>query len=306
MKTVYLRNKAMTNEEAAKLEGCLLSSDCYDLLVDEDTKVLKPDGSVLLIYRTKVIPLQTCLRAARVLRSAAKPTRNRGTAAGKIQDLDPTQAVRAGKVQYRRRLDDGTISNTREGTQVNSGTIGAFDRNTRFPYCRLTAFTLANWGQVCTDVYPFLEKASDCFRTYLPERFNTQLEHIQRTNAGYRMGQTVFTTFTANRNFQTAVHKDAGDLKQGFGVMSAVRSGEFEGLYTVFPQYRVAVSMRTGGVCLADVHEWHCNTPVVKAREGWERLSVIMYYRENMERCGSPAEELDRVKYRKGGPLWDD
>lgn len=304
MKTYRLTYR-MPDEEAARLEGTLLGAGSFDLLIDEDADVYKPDGTPLILYRKGIIPLGVAIKAARVLRDAAKPTKNRGVAAGIPQDLDPRKAVRAGKVKFRRVMEDGTLSNTLEATTVLSGTVGAFDRNVRFPYCRLTTFTLENWDRVCVDVHPLLEAASECFRTYLPDRHRTQLEYVQRTHNGYRLGQTVFTTFSVNKNWQTAVHRDAGDLKAGFGVMSAVRSGTFEGLYTVFPQYRVAVSMRTGGVCLADVHEWHGNSPLEKAQAGWERLSVVMYYRENMDRCGSPTDELEKVKHRQGGPLWE-
>jgi 2-oxoglutarate-Fe(II)-dependent dioxygenase family protein len=303
MKHVHLDYRA-PDEETNRLEAQLLQPGCYDLLVEDDTTVYKPDGSVLLIYRKAVIPIPVCIKAARVLRKAALPTKNRGVAVG-IQPIDPTKEVRSGRLKTRRIMEDGKLSNTTESPSVLSGVVGAFDRNTRFPYCRLTAFTQKNWAQV-QEALPLLQIATEVFREALPHRFKAQWDHIERTHAEYRLGGTAFTTLTVNKNWQTAVHKDAGDLKEGFGVMSAIRSGQFDGLYTVFPQFRVAVSMRTGGICLADVHEWHGNSPVTNTRENWERLSLVMYYRENMDRCGSLAEELERVKKRKGGALWDE
>ena len=303
MKEVYLSYRA-DNAETADLAGRLLGPDSYDILVDEDCDVYKPDGSVLLKYRKGVIPLAVCLQAVPVLRKATRPTKNRGVAAG-IPDVSDGKTVRAGKVKFRRVLEDGSLSNTLEANTVLSGTVGAFDRNVRFPYCRLTTFTVENWADL-QRAYPLVKAASDCFARELPDRYAAQWAHVEKTHKDYRILDSVFTTFSVNKNWQTAVHQDAGDLKQGFGVMTALRSGQFEGCYTCFPQYRVAVSMRTGCVCLADVHEWHGNTPFEKTREGFERLSVVMYYRENMDRCGSTAEEQEHAKRRQGGPLWAD
>ena len=104
---------------------------------------------------------------------------------------------------------------------------------------------------------------------------------------------------TVNRNFQTAVHQDQGDLKQGFGVMSCLRRGRFDGCYFVFPKYRVALDMRTGCVLCGDVHEWHGNTPMRGNHGMFERVSLVFYYREKMKRCGSAEEELEHAKLVK-------
>jgi hypothetical protein len=106
---------------------------------------------------------------------------------------------------------------------------------------------------------------------------------------------------TVNRNFQTAVHKDAGDLHAGFGVMSCLRNDKYDGGYLCFPEYRVAVNYGSGSLCLADVHEWHGNTPLKNLRIGYERITLVFYYREHMINCRSAKEEEDWVKHRKQG-----
>lgn len=54
--------------------------------------------------------------------------------------------------------------------------------------------------------------------------------------------------------------------------------------------------MNDGDVLLADVHEWHGNTPLVPTRWPYERISFVFYYRAKMLECGSAAEELERAK----------
>jgi hypothetical protein len=132
------------------------------------------------------------------------------------------------------------------------------------------------------------------------------MEMIEQTKSDWVVPGTAFTTITVNMNFRTAVHKDAGDLKQGFGVLSVLEAGDYSGCYLVFPQYRVAVDMRSADVLLCDVHEWHGNTPLVGKKGKYQRISVVLYYREKMFKCGTAEEELARVQARKrGDPLWD-
>jgi Spy/CpxP family protein refolding chaperone len=98
-------------------------------------------------------------------------------------------------------------------------------------------------------------------------------------------------------------------LKQGFGVMSCMRRGRFEGCYFVFPKYRIALDMGTGCVLCADVHEWHGNSPIKGNKGMFERVSLVLYYREQLKRCGTAAQELERSKKRpqsdSNAGVWD-
>ena len=52
----------------------------------------------------------------------------------------------------------------------------------------------------------------------------------------FKIHDTVFTTVTVNKNFRTAAHYDAGDLKEGFGNLAVLQTGEYSGAYTVIPK----------------------------------------------------------------------
>lgn len=296
-----IKIKATLPDEAVDgLAAKFLDESHFDILVGgEDVDVLKPDGSPLLKLRAKRIPAAMCRAAVPVMRKAARPTNNRGIAGG---ELDPTKFTRPmGKqtkstVGYYPMKADGTISKTRVANMVHSGLLGFFDRDQRFPYCRLTAFHLKHAQEVARAM-PFIRAVDAVFKEEAPERYAAQEAMIQRTNPDFYLPGTAFTTITVNRNFRTATHKDAGDLKEGFGVLSVLESGAgYNGAYLCFPKFRVAVDLRMGDVLLADVHQWHGNTTFIGKAGRYERISLVFYYRQSMFECGSAQDELQRAK----------
>lgn len=291
MRTINLTNK-LADEVADKFEGAFVEESHFDTLIQEDCDVYKPNGDILIKYRKNVLPMQACGVAWAALRNAARKTYNRGAATGAFGD--------GKKMKQRKQKLDGTISKfTVAHSQVESGIIGYMDRYVRTPYCRMTAFNIDHYKEY-TAALPFVYAVNEVFKREAPERYAAQQSMVQRTNEDFYIKGTAFTTITVNRNWRTAVHKDAGDLKEGLGVMAVLEAGKYEGAYLVFPAFRVAVDMRTAGVCLADVHEWHGNTPII-GKGRYERISCIFYYRTNMHLCGTVEEELARAKSRKLG-----
>jgi hypothetical protein len=103
---------------------------------------------------------------------------------------------------------------------------------------------------------------------------------------------------------------DAGDLRKGFGNLSVIERGKYEGAYTIFPRYRVGFDLRTGDFLAMNVHEWHCNTEIHESASDkafnkalpevykndvetgtqgvdklYSRLSFVCYLRENLIHC---------------------
>ena len=297
-------NSQMPDEAVAALGGKTLGLKDFDVLVSgEDATVVRPDGSPLLVYRASALPEASCRAAWLALRHAATRQGNRGMAAGKLpakfrMGLRKTASISETRIYPAKA--DGTASNTSYSREVHSGIVGYFDRYQRIPYCRLTAFNLEK-PERFRAALPFIRAVDRVFAENVPDRYAAQKSMIERTSPDFYIHGTAFTTITVNRNWQTAVHQDAGDYRPGFGVMAVLQAGEYQGGYLVFPKYRVAVDMRTGGVCMADVHEWHGNTPIVGKPGFYERISCVFYYREKMHRCGSAAEELEIAKNRKRG-----
>ena len=300
----------LDDEYCDGLAGTMLDVDSFDHLVSgESVKVYKPNGQLLMYYMHDQVPNHICLEAYSALKSASKTSRNRGISAGvvKADEVDslPGQVELVEGTRVYRRKGDGTLSQTNEAKPVNSGIIGYFDRSVRMPYCRQTQWNIDN-KEKFVKALPFLQACSESFKEGVPERYEAQEKIVSDTSGDFIIPDTVFTTITVNSNWQTAVHKDAGDYKRGLGVMSVLRAGAYEGAYLCFPKYRTAVDMATGGVCLADVHEWHGNTPILNPTlTKYNRLSCVMYYRAKMHYCGTADQELQRVKSRKKGDKVD-
>ena len=286
--------EALDTEDAAALSGTLLGEDSYDLLIDDDADVYRPDGQRLLSYRRHGVEAALCKMAFNVLRRINVPPTNRFLAVA--GGTSPRPIVRAGYRSSTHRL----VSTSPAVKGASSAIIGYYDRAARFPFCRQTAFTMHQPGP-WRRLLPFLAAVSDLFRSIVPERWVAQRGWWDRTAVDFRIPDSVFTTVTVNKNWQTRVHKDAGDLVEGFGVMCALRGGAFSGGHLVFPRYRVAVDMRTTGVLMADVHEWHGNTPLVGNPGRFTRVSCVFYYRTAMRHCGTAEEELSRVRQRRRG-----
>jgi hypothetical protein len=54
-------------------------------------------------------------------------------------------------------------------------------------------------------------------------------------------------------------------------------------------------------VLIADLAEYHANT-AMKGSDEYERLSTVLYFRDGIVHCGTPAEEWAKKKRRKRGP----
>lgn len=305
-----MRQVRLTTElpdaEADALEGHFLDERYYDQLIDYDADVYRPDGQPLLKLRRGVIPLDICEAAYMVLRRVTRlssKSDNRGAAAG--VESDKTKFGPESDLRVQRIKLSGQLSNTTYAKAVvESSVIGYMDRYPRIPYCRQTAFNLKHFD-LYQQALPYIRAVNAVFLQAAPDRYAAQEEMIKRTHPDFYIAGTAFTTITVNRNWQTATHKDAGDYPDGFGVMSALTAGAFGGCFLVFPKYRVAVDFRTTDVLLADVHQWHGNTPIRPEGE-YERISCVFYYRRNMHLCGSAEDEIEWAKKHSGkGKLYD-
>ena len=276
MVTKLTAKPVCSDEEAKQFAGEFLDERHYDTLLTESTDVLRPDGSYLIRFRKHLIPEMHINSALPALRKAAIWSGNRGVASG----------------------DAERLPNGRTKTLVRSGVIGSFDRaGGRTPFCRLTTFNREN-PELFDAIRPFIKSVDDWFRILMPDRYKAQKEFARKTDAAWKIDDTAFTTVTVNKNWRTACHTDAGDLKEGFGMMAAYTSTNYDGGFTVLPQYRVAFDLRMGDVVAFDVHEWHGNTEFKRAAGTgpMERISCVFYYRERMFDCGTMAQELARAK----------
>lgn len=277
----------MSDKECEALSGKFLTEQHFDTLITQDADGYSMDGEMLFRFRKNVIPLALAKTGYESFKGSISHTEGRGLASGG---------------SFKRIRKDGTVGNTTVGHKVWSGAVGYMDENAMIRYCRKTAFT-NKYFETFTQGIPFVEKVDELYKELCPEHYKRQMNISLATNQNYRIANTSFTTVTVNRNFQTAVHKDAGDYPKGFGNLTVYREGTFDGSYFCLPEFRVAIDMQNTDVLFVDVHRWHGNTPFKNTSPDYLRIAFVMYYREYMINCKSPTEELQRVKTERGGFL---
>lgn len=333
----------LPDPEVDTLKGEKLDKQHYDILIHEPCRVLKPDGSPLIhIVRGALQDESPCQTESDKVKGLPD---NRGTSSGKgnlvgqnnqgknilkggynsgttrvaksafqiLTDTDKffpggnNRGTSSGDPNKKQHTQAGYVSNTTVSREpVASGIIGYFDRYPRFPYARETSF-LIKYKREWEVLQPFIHKVNNVFAEFMPDRYAIQKEVASHVSKDWIIGDTAFSTITVNKSYRTACHKDAGDLKEGFGVMTYFTTGKLMGGFLVLPAYRVAVKLQHGDIILFDVHEWHGNTPIKPLEPKAERITCVFYLREKLLQCGDSAYEIERAKKcRHIGKLYDD
>jgi hypothetical protein len=220
----------------------------------------------------------------------------------------------------------GGVSRMKVNNQVASNPIGYFEASKNFCNlpCRLTHFTKTNFEKY-NEGLPFIQKIDELFEKLIPEAHQSQLDQANK-KPHLKIPGTAFSTITINRNFRTALHRDAGDYINGFGNLTVIERGKYHGGYTVFPQFGVAVDVRNGDFLAMDVHQWHSNTKIYETKEDkkynesldyafkdnpnvgtvgiynkYTRLTFVCYLREKIANCPDeiPPEYLSKSGTQK-------
>jgi len=200
--------------------------------------------------------------------------------------------------------------------QVASNPIGFYESSTNFCKlpCRLTHFTRTNFDKF-NEGLPFIQKIDSMFQKLIPDSYEKQITQANK-KPHLKIPDTAFSTITINRNFRTALHRDAGDYKAGFGNLTVIERGKYHGGYTIFPQFGVAVDVRNGDFLAMDVHQWHSNTSIYETVEDkafnekmdpafkdnpevgtvgiynkYTRLTFVCYLREKIINCPDNIQE---------------
>lgn len=300
----------MSDANIAQMEGEHFDQTYFDTIIDYDADVYTIDGKLLLKFRKNVISKSLTDLALNAYRKKAKvKNNNRGASAGVldinklpkfVKELHSDNKFRTSFIK-----SDGTVSKTRIGNLSRSNIAGYFDTPNRNSWmqnsmpCRLTSFTKHN-NKLWVSSLPFLIKCDRLFQSLTPDNHFLQWCQANQT-PDYNIAGTAFSTITINYSWRTALHRDANDFKDGFGNLIIIEDDEnpnkYLGCYTGFPQYKVAVDVRTGDFLAMDVHQWHCNTEFIPVNNPndeqlFNRLAVVCYLRDGMIKCAN--KDIDR------------
>ena len=311
--------KVLTDEQIGELKGQFIDeSYMKHPLVQKNIDIYYLDENgeekLLLKYRKNALSDNDIKLGWNCYKDLAKPSRGRGASAGPI---DPENTywkkrnlVKTNKWSTSYLKPDGTPSKMRVNNQVFSNPIGFFAENKNFCElpCRLTHFTRTNFEKYNEGI-PFLEQIDRMYKKLTPEHHKRQLDRANK-KPQLKIKDTAFSTITINRNFRTALHRDAGDYSEGFGNLTVIERGKYQGGYTIFPQFGIAVDVRNNDYLAMDVHQWHSNTEIYETEEDkiynesipkaykdnievgtigidklYTRLTFVCYLRENLINC---------------------
>ena len=267
---IRVRTKIPESEIEKKVGKILAESD-YNVRLTGPSKVVLPTGKPLLIYLPKYMTGMRFDEAYSVLHKI-KVSGNRGLASG---------------------APGFTVGGRRRYKEVMSAVIGNVDPLGNTPYCRTTAWT-GDHAEEFSSLFPVFMDVDRAFAEYVPDRYMAQKTRANATLPEWMVGDTVFTTMTVNNTYPTGVHKDAGDLDEGFSCLTTWRRGNYSGGHLTFPEWRVSVDLQDGDLILMDAHHWHGNTALNLISEDAERISLVLYYRTKVADCASGEQEAEK------------
>ena len=291
VKKVFVK-KHSTNTYMKSKESTLVDDKGIKIYT-ESVDVYTDEGKLIVRFRKNVFDKDECQillkckdAAARTIRPGAsvqKKSKSKTKYVKRISKLSGKTVVHLRDNKRKKRDYSGILGfydSISYFGAVSYKDINSGDKNLR---CRTTAFTKKNMDKF-KDCLPIFRKVSDLFKKLVPKKYKIQKDAIEKINQDFVIEDTVFTTVTVNKNFRTALHQDSGDLRESMGNILVVSDrDDYEGAYTMFPQYKFGIDVRNGDLAFMDVHEWHCNSKMENPNNA-TRLSFVFYLREKMMR----------------------
>lgn len=274
---------------------------------DGPVQFTTPEGKTLVTYIPGFIPIGVCGAAYQpILDMAHNPVAggNRGSAAGVAMEPQILADGSRGKRLRVPELVDMSAQDRERLWGSYDNVLGSLDRRPDTPRCRETEYHAGH--PLVVPCRPLFRAMGAAFAKYDPTPHEYQNMLAGWTRPEYLIPGTSSTTVTINRNYPTSYHQDSNDLPGGRGVLTVLKGGQYTGCLFVVVEYGIAFDIGTQDVLIADSHNlWHGNTPIVGEPGTYERLAVILYYRENMHRCLGVEGELRNQQTRKpGDPLY--
>lgn len=266
---IYYVEKDIDDNKLIKLLNKKLSNKDINFIIDHDANVYTKDNKLLLIFRkNKLNKNYTKEFYDNIIKFASLPTNNRGSASG------------------------SESKNVYKNPKILTNIIGYFDKFSPMQKfllkqkgiklqttARETRFNV-DYPEQFKKLLPLIKQIDELYKKYIPDKYEKQKKKANQTP--FHIPNTSFTTVTTNVNFQTTVHKDKGDDNEGFGNLSIIEHGNYEGGETCLPQYKLGVNVRTGDILYMDVHEAHGNLPIILKSPDAKRLSIVCYLRKNI------------------------
>ena len=300
-----------SEKELKELRGTFLGDEYIHDIINEDVDIFDENGKFILSFRKNILTKNKI--GFHNYKKFIGMSRGRGLAAGPINKDSPyfkkRTLVETKGIRTKYLTPSGNVSKMKVNNPVASVPLGYFDKlkgplGKDLP-CRLTSYTKTNLDNF-KEGLPFIQEISYNYRDIRPDEYTNQFNrgYLQ---PDYMIDNTAFSTITLNRNFRTALHKDAGDYG-GIACLSVLEQGKYRGGLFMIPRYGLGINLREGDLLIADVHNWHCNSEIFTTKEDdiynnnmasdfnhlnkelygeekYSRISFVCYLREKLIEC---------------------
>ncbi len=285
--TILYVKKEKSDIEMDKLKGKSVSSSLIKDIITDDTDVYTEENKLLLKFRKNKLNKKNIHNFYENVIDFAKKsyTTNRGSASGsRKKNISDNPKIMSNVIGYM----DNFSPNQKFLLKQQKKTIKYNARECRFN---------VDYPEKYKKLIPLVQDIDFFYKNLVPAHYSHQIKKANQTH--FRLPKTSFTTITTNVNFQTRIHKDKGDDKEGFGNLTVIENGKYSGAETCFPQYGIGVNVRTGDVLFMDVHEWHGNLPMISSDKDTNRLSIVCYLRYNVWKNTRKITKAQLVKHNK-------
>jgi len=261
-------NKKVSDEQMEKIKDTNITESMIDTIINKDIEIYKEDGTLLLKF------IKGALKNGDSFYNNIKPfivkykSNNRGSVSGSkkkgIKNNPDTNTMILGYMDKWSPMQKYIFKKLNFKPSVN---------------VRQTMYNMDE-PEKYKKIVPFIQQIDKLYKKNIPKQYNKQRKKADETP--FKIENTAFTTVTVNLNFKTMIHKDKGDDDEGFGNLTVIKKGNYEGGETCFPQYGIGVNVQDGDILFMDVHEWHGNLPLKNKSKDAERMSVICYLRKGV------------------------
>ena len=265
--TIYYVDKDFDDDKLTNIMNTHLKRQQIQHIIDHDADVYTVEGKLLLKFRkNKLNKKAVQLFYDNIIDFAKTPTNNRGSASGsQNKNVYNNPKIMTNIVGYFDKLSPKQKYNFKQkGIPLPKITV----RETRF---------LQEHPDKFKQLIPLIQLINKYYKQYIPDKYQAQYNKAKLTP--FHIHDTAFTTVTTNVNYTTTVHKDSGDDIEGFGNLTVIQQGQYDGAETCFPQYGIGVDVRTYDVLYMDVHQPHANLPIIYKSNHAIRLSIVCYLR---------------------------
>ena len=257
-----------SDEEIAAMEDTYANENDFELLLDEDCMIFSSTGSQGVLARL----VTGCISPKKEIIEAFR------TVEGDLSN-------RFGPRLPRKRADGSFAHTNVVPASVRfpgaSNFIGWYDATPREPFCRPTAWALER-PDILEMSRDYEREVNQIYQEELRHHWREQMDFMKAVSSQFKYLGSPYSTITVNRNVRTPYHTDKGDFRGGMGNLVVLDGASDQSGIIVMPRERIAFLVRPGSILFMNVHALHGNLALT---EGKERLTTVLYARENLHKC---------------------